>query len=264
MLRLIRKWLSAGVMEEGKWVASEVGSPQGATISPLLANIYLHYTLDLWAQQWRKRHAHGDIIIVRYADDFIVGFQHRGDAELFLTELRERLARFRLELHPEKTRLIAFGKLATLDRQRRGLKGKPETVNFLGFTHICAVSKLGKFMLRRHTMRERVRAKLKALKAEMQRRRHHSLPEQGRWLGSVVRGHIAYFGVPTNVSQVASFRTQVARNWHRSLLRRSQRSRLDWGRMGRHISRWLPSARTVHPWPEQRFDVRTQGKSRVR
>jgi group II intron reverse transcriptase/maturase len=264
VLRLIRKWLRAGVVEEGKWVASEVGSPQGATISPLLANIYLHYALDLWANQWRKRHARGEVIIVRYADDFIVGFQHRGDAELFLAELRERLAKFKLELHPEKTRLIAFGKFANLDRRRRGLEGKPETFNFLGFTHICAVNKLGRFMLRRHTMRERVRVKLKALKAEMQRRRHHPIPEQGGWLGSVVRGHIAYFGVPTNASQVASFRTQVARNWHRSLLRRSQRSRLDWGRMSRLIARWLPSAQTVHPWPQLRFDVRTQDKSPVR
>ena len=169
-----------------------------------------------------------------------------------------------MELHPEKTRLIAFGRFAILDRQRRGLKGNPETFNFLGFTHICAVSKLGKFMLRRHTMRERMRAKLKAVKAEMQRRRHQPIPDQGRWLGSVVRGYTAYYGVPTNVSQVASFRTQLARNWHRSLLRRSQRSRLDWSRMGRLIKRWLPSARTIHPWPQQRFDVRTQGKSRVR
>ena len=264
VLRLIQKWLGAGVMEEGKWAASEVGTPQGATISPLLANIYLHYVLDLWAAQWRKKRATGEMIIVRYADDFIVGFQRREDAELFLAELRERLAKFRLELHPEKTRLIAFGRFALLDRQRRGLKGSPETFNFLGFTHICAVSKRGRFVLGRHTMRQRLTAKLKLLKAEMLRRRHQPIPQQGKWLASVVRGHMAYYAVPTNILPVGSFRNQVAKSWHRALLRRSQRSRLDWSRMGRLINRWLPTVRIIHPWPDERFDVRTQGKSRVR
>ena len=186
------------------------------------------------------------------------------DAELFLAELRERLAKFRLELHPEKTRLIAFGRFALLDRQRRGLKGSPETFNFLGFTHICAVSKRGRFVLGRHTMRQRLTAKLKLLKAEMLRRRHQPIPQQGKWLASVVRGHMAYYAVPTNILPVGSFRNQVAKSWHRALLRRSQRSRLDWSRMGRLINRWLPTVRIIHPWPDERFDVRTQGKSRVR
>jgi len=264
ILRLIQKWLSAGVMENGNWTPSEVGSPQGATVSPLLANLYLHYVLDLWAERWRKQHARGDVIIVRYADDFILGFQHRDEAERFLAELRERLAQFRLELHPDKTRLIAFGRYALERRQERGLAGAPETFSFLGLTHICGRSRSGQFLLHRHTERKRMVAKLRAVSTELQRRRHQTIIEQGVWLGAVVRGHHAYYGVPTNSHAIASFRTQVARSWMRSLRRRSQRHRLNWQRMRRLAARWLPPAHIVHPWPEQRFSVRTRGKSPVR
>jgi RNA-directed DNA polymerase len=264
VLRLIQKWLAAGVMENGKWTESEVGSPQGATVSPLLANIYLHYVLDLWVQQWRKRQARGDIIIVRYADDFIVGFQHRTDADRFLTELRDRLAKFRLELHPDKTRLIAFGRFALLDRRRRGQAGSPETFNFLGFTHICGQQFNGEFKVRRHTMRTRMTAKLHEVKAEMQSRRHQPISDQGRWLSAVVRGHNAYYGVPANYHAVDAFRTGVAKNWYRSLRRRGQRRPITWDRMRRLIARWLPTTRIVHPWPGQRLRVNTRGKSPVR
>ena len=264
IVRLIQKWLNAGVMEDGAWTASEVGTPQGATVSPLLANIYLHYVFDLWAQRWRRQQARGEIIITRYADDFIVGFQLRGDAERFLAELRERFAKFRLELHPDKTRLLGFGRYALEDRRRRGLAGKPETFNFLGFTHISARTRAGAFLLRRRTMKQRLRAKLREVIEILRQRRHQPIPEQGRWLASVVRGHIAYYGVPTNWAALESFRSQVGKGWSRALRRRSQRSRLDWSRMGRLINRWLPSVRIAHPWPEQRFDVRTRGRSPVR
>ena len=264
VLRLIQKWLSAGVMENGKWTQSKMGSPQGATASPLLANIYLHYVLDLWIRRWRKKEARGDVVTVRYCDDFIVGFQHRTDAERFLAELRERLAKFKLELHPEKTRLIAFGRFALDRRRQRDLTGKPETFNFLGLTHICGRSRSGGFLLHRRTERKRMVAKLHEVKAELQRRRHQSIMEQGRWLGAVVRGHCAYYGVPTNSEAIAGFRTQATRSWYRSLRRRSQRSRLTWPRMQRHVARWLPPAHIVHPWPEQRFDARPRGKSPVR
>jgi group II intron reverse transcriptase/maturase len=264
VLRLVQQWLAAGVLEEGTWMESEVGAPQGATVSPLLANIYLHYVLDLWAQRWRKRRAHGDVVIVRYADDFIVGFQHRSDAEQFREELGQRLAAFGLALHADKTRLLAFGRFARASRVERGLSRKPETFSFLGLTHICGRSRAGKFLLRRKTERKRMTAKLRVVATEMQRRRHHSIPEQGRWLGAVVRGHCAYYGVPTNVHALGAFRTQLARHWYRALRRRSQRHRLDWRRMDRHVRRWFPPARITHPWPEQRFDVRTRGKSPVR
>ncbi len=198
ILRLIRKWLSAGVVEKGTWSAAEEGVPQGATVSPLLANIYLHYVLDLWFQQWRTRHARGDIVITRYADDFIVGFQFHSDAEGFLAALRERLRKFCLELHPEKTRLILFGRFASQMRMERGL-GKPETFNYLGLTHICGKSKAGYYLLERHTMRKRMNAKLKEVKLELQRRRHLPIPEQGAWLRAVVRGYFAYQAVPTNI-----------------------------------------------------------------
>jgi RNA-directed DNA polymerase len=263
VLRLIRKWLSAGVMENGEWAATEEGTPQGATVSPLLANIYLHYVFDLWAQQWRRRHARGDVIITRWADDFIVGFQHRADAEQFLENLRERFRKFSLELHPEKTRLIEFGRKAAEGRKARGL-GKPETFNYLGLTHICGRSRAGKFLLRRQTMRKRMQAKLSELKGELQRRRHLPIPEQGAWLAGVVRGYFAYHAVPTNMRAMMEFRTQVIRHWHRALRRRGQRDRTHWARMNRIARRWLPPARKRHPWPEQRFDVRTQGKSPVR
>jgi group II intron reverse transcriptase/maturase len=264
ILRLIQKWLGAGVMEEGRWAESEQGSPQGATVSPLLANIYLHYVFDLWIQQWRQRHARGDVIVVRYADDILVGFQYKPDAMKCLDALRDRLRRFALELHPDKTRLIAFGKFANARREERRMKGAAETFSFLGFTHICAKTQAGRFLLARHTEKKRMRVKLREVKAEMQRRRHQPIPEQGRWLGQVVRGYFAYHAVPTNAHALAAFRSQLIRTWHRALRRRGQRDRTDWARMKDLEQRWIPQARVQHPWPEERFDVRTQGKSPVR
>jgi len=252
VLRLIERWLAAGVIEDGEWTQSETGSPQGASISPLLGNVYLHYVFDLWAEWWRNRHAHGDVIIVRFADDFIVGFEHRGDAERFLAELRERFARFGLELHPEKTRLIEFGRHAAGNRAARGDR-KPETFDFLGFTHICATSKNGRFWLKRITIKKRMRAKLKAVKAQIKQRRHLPIPEQGAWLAAVVRGHQAYYAVPGNYDAVNIFRTQIARHWHTALRHRSQRSRMNWTRMNRIVTRWLPPTRTLHPFPNVRF-----------
>jgi RNA-directed DNA polymerase len=264
VLRLIQKWLSAGVMQGGRRVPSEVGSPQGATVSPLLANICLHYVLDLWIEQWRRRYGGGDIIIVRYADDFVLGFEHHRDAQRFQKDLCERLARFKLELHPEKTRLLRFGRFAAARCKERGESGAPPTFNFLGLTHCCSRSRQGKFLLVRHTMRERLTAKLREIKLELRRRLHASIADQGRWLGAVLRGHFAYYGVPTNIEALGAFRQEVEKCWRRSLRRRSQRRRLNWARMQRLSARWLPEARIVHPWPEQRFDVRTRGKSPVR
>jgi len=263
VLRLIQKWLSAGVIENGKWSETAQGTAQGASASPLLANVYLHYVLDLWADQWRRRHARGDVIIVRFADDYIAGFEHRDDAERFLRDLRERFAKFALELHPDKTRLIEFGRHAALDRRKRG-DGRPETFGFLGFTHICARTKRGRFKLKRVTDTKRMRAKLQEVKEELKLRRHHPVPEQGQWLASVVRGHLAYYAVPDNIDAVAAFRTQVARHWYRALRRRSQRNRLDWKRMNRLVVRWLPRVRIMHPWPDERFDAHTRGRSPVR
>jgi group II intron reverse transcriptase/maturase len=256
VLRLIRKWLNAGVIEDGKWSETTEGSPQGASVSPLLANVYLHYVFDRWARQWRRRHARGDVVVVRFADDFVVGFEHLGDAKQFLRDLRERFAKFNLELHPEKTRLIEFGRFAARDRAARRL-GKPETFDFLGFTHICAKSRNGYFLLRRVTIAKRMRAKLREVKAELMRRRHEPVPEQGRWLASVVRGHLAYYAVPGNSRAVRAFRTQVTRHWCKALRRRSQRHRLNWERMNRLSKRWLPPARVLYPYPEVRFDART-------
>jgi RNA-directed DNA polymerase len=238
-------------MEDGSWAETQ-GSPQGASVSPLLANVYLHYVLDLWADWWRKRHAHGDVIIVRFADDFIVGFEHRDDAERFLAELRGRFAKFGLGLHPDKTRLAEFGRHAARDRAARG-EGKPETFEFLGFTHICATSRHGRFWVRRKTSKKRVRAKLAEVKAEIRRRRCLPIPEQGRWLASVVRGHQAYYAVPGNYDAVHAFRTQVTRHWYQALRRRSQKTSITWARMNRFVTRWLPPTRTLHPFPEARF-----------
>ena len=263
VLRLIRKWVTAGVIEDGKWAASTVGAPQGASASPLLANVYLHYVFDRWARQWRHRHAHGDMVIVRFADDFVAGFEHQADAQQFLADLRERFAKFGLELHPDKTRLIEFGRHAARDRKKRGDR-KPETFAFLGFTHICGKTKNGWFWIKRITISKRMRAKLAEVKASLQRRRHHPIPEQGRWLASVVRGHLAYYAVPGNTDAVAAFRTQVTRHWFKALRRRSQRHRLHWARMSRLANRWLPPARIQHPFPDARFDARTQGRSPVR
>jgi len=264
VLRLIRKWLAAGVIEEGTWTAFEEGVPQGASASPLLANIYLHYVFDLWAHQWRRRHAHGDVVIVRFCDDFVVGFEHRDDAERFWADLRGRLAEFSLELNAEKTRLIEFGRNAARDRKARGL-GKPETFRFLGFTHVCAKTrKSGRFKLRRITDSKRARAKLRALRGELRRRRHLPIPDQGRWIASVVRGYDNYYAVPDNSEALRAFRYQLLRHWYKALRRRSQRARVNWERMYRLEHRWLPPLRILHPWPDDRFDARTQGRSPVR
>ena len=263
VLRLIQKWLSAGVIENGTWTPCDEGTPQGASVSPLLANVYLHYVLDQWAHQWRKRYAHGDVVIVRWADDFIVGFEHHGDAEQFLADLRERFAKFALELQAEKTRLIMFGRMAAQQQGGRGL-GRPETFDFLGFTHACGKTKSGRFMLKRVTISKRMRAKLREVKDQLKRRRHLPIPEQGQWLGSVVRGHLAYYAVPGNTDAVAAFRAQVTWHWYRALRRRSQRTRLNWGRMSRLRAKWLPPARVLHPFPDTRFDATTRGRSPVR
>jgi RNA-directed DNA polymerase len=263
VLRLIQKWLAAGVMENGTWEECDQGTPQGAAVSPLLANIYLHYALDQWAHQWRQRHARGDVVIVRYADDFIVGFEHRDDAERFHADLRERFAKFTLEMHAEKTRLIEFGKDAAQRRKAKGL-GRPETVDFLGFTHICGKTRTGRFKLKRITISKRMRAKLHEIKDELMRRRHEPIPEQGQWLGSVVRGHLAYYAVPGNTDAIVAFRKRVTRHWYRALRRRSQRTRMNWKRMSRYEVRWLPPARVRHPYPDTRFDAKTRGRSPVR
>jgi len=256
LLRLIRKWVNAGVIEDGDWSETTVGAPQGASASPLLANVYLHYVFDRWASQWRKRHARGDMVVVRFADDFVAGFEHLGDAKQFLYDLRRRFTEFGLELHPQKTRLIEFGRFAAKNRAAKGL-GRPETFDFLGFTHICARSRQGKFQLRRTTISKRMRAKLHEVEDQLRRRRHQPIPVQGRWLASVVRGHMAYYAVPVNFEAVGRFRREVVWLWWKSLRRRSQRHRLIWQRMYRLADRWLPSVRIVHPWPSARFYATT-------
>ncbi len=255
ILRLIRKWLKAGVMEDGNLAPTEAGTPQGAVISPLLANIYLHYAFDLWADQWRKKHAKGQVIVVRYADDIVMGFQHKRDAERFMAEMRERLEKFALSLHPEKTRLIEFGRFAAKDRESRGL-GKPETFNFLGFTHICSRSRRGAFQLKRQTRRDRMRGRLRAIKEELRRRMHEPIPLQGKWLGQVVRGYFAYHAVPTNSRCLGAFRHYVVDLWRRSLVQRSQRDRTTWTRMGKLAADYLPPPHILHPWPSVRFAVK--------
>ncbi len=263
VVRLIQKWLNAGVLEDGTRTRSEVGTVQGGSISPLLANIYLHYVFDLWVQRWRKKQAHGDVVVVRFADDFVVGFEHREEAEQFLTELRERFARFGLTLHPDKTRLIEFGRFAAANRRGRG-DGKPETFNFLGFTHSCGKTRKGKFTVLRQTVRQRWQAKLKAVKAELRRRLHDPLSAVGDYLRSVVMGHVRYYGVPMNGSSIVAFRQAIGRLWKWALERRSQSHHLSWERMNRYIDRWLPPARICHPYPLARFRATTQGKSRMR
>jgi RNA-directed DNA polymerase len=254
IIRLIQKWLKAGVLEDGIVNVSERGTGQGAVISPLLANIYLHYVLDLWALRWRRREATGDVIIVRYADDFIIGFQHESDARRFLDELRARLQEFALTLHPKKTRLIEFGRFAAERRERRGV-GKPETFNFLGFIFICGKTRAGKFQIKRKSRRDRMRAKLKMIKQGMWKRMHQPIPDQGKWLGHVIRGYFNYHAVPTNFRALAAFRTEIAKRWYRVLTRRSERTKLNWERMKRLIDEWLPKPRILHPWPDQRFAV---------
>jgi len=255
MNRLIGKWLKAGVMEEGKLVSTEAGTPQGAVASPLLANIYLHYVFDLWADQWRKRHARGQVILVRYADDIVMGFEHEGEARRFLADLRQRMGKFALALHPDKTRLIEFGRYAAQRRARRGL-GKPETFNFLGFTHISGRSRQGAFQLKRQTRRDRMRATLRAIKEELKRRMHEPIPLQGKWLGQVVRGYFAYHAVPTNGRRLGAFRDHVKELWRRALQRRSQRDRSSWERIAQLAADFLPLPRILHPWPSERFAVK--------
>jgi len=257
VVRLMQKWRNAGVLEDGKRTRSEEGTPQGGSASPLLANVYLHDVFDLWAQAWRRTQARGDMIIVRFADDIVVGFQTKAEAVRFWAELIERMRKFSLELHPEKTRLLEFGPLAAENWKQRG-EGKPETFNFLGFTHICGKKRSnGRFTVLRQTIRQRLQAKLGAVKAELKRRMHDPIPEVGRWLQSVVGGHIRYYGVPTNGAALYLFRFQVGRLWHRSLLRRSQNARVLWNRMRRLIARWLPPARICHPYPLRRMGVIT-------
>jgi group II intron reverse transcriptase/maturase len=255
IIRLIQKWLKAGVLEDGIVSASDRGTGQGSVISPLLANVYLHYVLDLWAARWRRREANGDMIIVRYADDFIVGFQYERDARRFLDELRTRLQEFALSLHAEKTRLIEFGRFAAKDRKARG-QGKPATFNFLGFTFICGKTRSGKFLLIRKTRRDRMRAKLRMIKQEMWRRMHHPIPQQGKWLRHVVRGYFNYHAVPMNFRSLAVFRVEVAKRWRRVLSRRSQRGNLNWAQMNQLMNEWLPRPRILHPWPSLSIAVR--------
>jgi group II intron reverse transcriptase/maturase len=252
VVRHIRKWLRAGVLEDGKCTRTEEGTPQGGSVSPLLANVYLHYVFDLWTHDWRKRQAHGDMLVVRYADDFIVGFQHHEEAEAFLAQLKTRLAQFGLSLHPEKTRLMEFGRYAAERRKRRG-RGKPETFDFLGFTHICGRKRNGKFVVLRRTMRKRRRAKCAEIKHELRRRMHRPWRETARWLATVLQGHYRYYGVPFNAQALGDMRYRVVRLWYQSLRRRSQRTWFNWERMKARAARWLPYPRIVHPYPIERF-----------
>ena len=254
IIRLIQKWLKAGILEDGDIAVSDRGTRQGSVISPLLANIYLHYSLDLWAVRWRRRQATGDMIIVRYADDFIVGFPHESDARRFLDEMRKRLQEFALSLHPEKTRLIEFGRFAAERRRRRGL-GKPETFNFLGFTFICGKTRAGKFQLQQKTRRDRMQAKLREIKEAQRRCMHQPIPEQGRWLRRVVRGYFNYHAVPTNARALDVFRHHVTDLWRRTLRRRSHKDRITWARMTKLADAWLPKPIILHPWPSDRFAV---------
>ena len=263
VVRLIKKWLHAGVLVDGRVEQSEVGTVQGGSISPLLANIYLHYAFDLWVKQWRGSHARGDMIVVRYADDWVAGFQFKGDAERFQRAVSDRLGQFGLKLHPEKTRLIEFGRFARENRRREG-NGKPQTFDFLGFTHCCGTSRKGRFMVLRLTSAKRLRAKLQAVKIELRRRMHRPIKEQGQYLHAVVAGHGRYFGVPNNGARLRTFRHQVVRLWHRTLCRRSQTGRVTWRRMYRLMDHWIPNPKICHPYPNQRLIVITQGRSRMR
>jgi len=256
VVRLIQKWLNAGVLEDEKITQSEVGTVQGGSISPLLANIYLHYVFDLWTHQWRNRHARGEVLVVRYADDFVVTFQYRPDAERYLAELKERLKKFKLELHPEKTRLIEFGRFAIDNHKKRG-GGKPETFNFLGFTHICGTKKNGMFAVLRQTEKKRLRAKVTEVKLELKRRRHFPLLHQCRWLKAVVTGHFNYYGVPTNLRALHTFRYRVITFWMKALRERSQNDHFTWERMYKMSDRWLPWGHITHPYPLLRFGVKT-------
>ncbi len=255
IIRLIQKWLKAGILEDGVVTTSDKGTGQGSVISPLLANVYLHYVFDLWAERWRRREATGDMIILRYADDIVVGFEHEADARRFWDAMRERLQEFTLSLHPEKTRLIEFGRQAATKRAQRGL-GRPETFDFLGFTFICGKSRRGKFLLTRRSRRDRMQAKLREVKDELRQRMHQPIPEQGRWLAQIVRGYFAYHAVPTNSRALLAFRHHVTDLWRRTLRRRSQKDDTTWTRMKRLADDWLPQPRILHPWPSERFAVR--------
>lgn len=255
IIRLVQKWLRAGVLEDGVVTVEETGTGQGSVISPLLANVYLHYVFDLWAERWRRREAAGDMIVVRYADDIIVGFEHESDARRFWDEMRERLREFSLSLHPDKTRLLEFGRHAAANRARRGL-GKPETFKFLGFVLICGKSRRGRFLIHRKSRRDRMRATLLRIKEELRQRRHQPIPDTGHWLAQVVSGYFGYHAVPTNGPAIGAFRYHVAVLWHRQLCRRSQRARVAWGRMTKLIDDFLPKARVLHPWPSVRFAVK--------
>jgi group II intron reverse transcriptase/maturase len=254
VIRHVKKWLKAGVLEDEQWREMDEGTPQGGSISPLLANIYLHYALDNWVKRWRKRHAKGDMIIVRYADDVVAGFQYKPEAQRFHEALQTRLARFALKLHPTKTRLIEFGRFADRDRNGRG-KGKPETFDFLGFTHICSQDRHGRYTIRRQTIAKRMRAKLRAIYAELRSRQHWRIPAVGRWLGQVVRGHCQYYGVPGNFAMLKAFRQAVLRLWQLAIRRRSQRSRATWSRIYRLADRWIPHVHIMHPYPSARLRV---------
>ena len=256
MIRLVRQWLEVGHMDEaGRRVPAKQGTPQGAVISPLLANLYLHYVYDLWVEQWRRRRARGDVIVVRYADDSVLGFQHHGDAVAFRAMLEGRLADFGLSLHPHKTRLLRFGRFAIQNARAAG-QGKPESFDFLGFTHLCSFTSLGKFTIRRKTMRKRRTAQLKRIRQELRRRLHDPITRTGAWLRRVVQGHINYYGVPFNSAEVSAFCYRVTRSWYRVLFRRSQRKRMNWRRFRRIVHYWLPSPRVVHPYPEKRFEAK--------
>ena len=255
MIRLVQKWLRSGVLEDGVVTVEERGTGQGSVISPLLANVYLHYVFDLWTERWRRREATGDMIIVRYADDIVVGFQHEHDARRFWDAMRDRLREFSLSLHPDKTRLIEFGRHAAANRARRGL-GKPETFKFLGFVLICGKSRRGHFLVMRKTRRDRMNATLRGIKEELQRRRHQPIPETGSWLAQVVSGYLGYHAVPTNTAAIGAFRYHVINLWQRQLGRRSQRARVVWDRMNKLVDEFIPKARVRHPWPSVRFAVR--------
>jgi RNA-directed DNA polymerase len=252
ILRLIRKWLNAGIIEDGQWSETETGTPQGAVASPLLSNVYLHYVLDQWTDQWRQS-ARGNVTIVRYADDAIIGFQHENEARQYLQDLRERLSEFGLELNEDKTRLIQFGRFARLNREERG-QGKPETFTFLGFQHICAKNSLGRFEVRRITDGDRRRKKLREIKQELRQRMHEPIAKTGKWLRSVLNGYYQYHAVPGNIAVLKNVRTQVARRWFDALAQRSQR-RPTWAKLAAVFEHWLPIPRVVHEFPDARFDA---------
>jgi len=252
IIRLVQKWLKAGILADGIVTVDDRGTGQGSVISPLLANIYLHYVLDLWADRWRRRDASGDMIIVRYADDVVIGFEHEADARRFLDAVRERFAEFQLSLHPVKTRLIEFGRFAAANRKRRGV-GKPETFAFLGFTFICGTSRAGRFQLQRKTRSDRMRAKLKDLKVQLRQRMHQPIPVQGKWLAQVLSGHFEYYAVPTNFRALQAFMYRVTALWKSTLRRRSQKDGMTWERFAKLIEDYLPRPRIRHPWPSVRF-----------